>query len=137
MSRAVDPENLKKEDIRYLQDRPWMIDNFRRQGYVDQMDAVLDGQIKRDSPEDQTRVHTDDMRLGTQAPQQIDPRANGVTGDDEEVDDDYESWSKADLEAEIQTRNDEDGRETKISASGTKAELAARLHEDDNAEVSA
>lgn len=137
MSKQIDPNNITTvDDRRYLLSRPWMVDEFRRQGYGDQMDAVENGQEVRPSPEDETRVTTDDMRVGTQVPQQIDPRGNGVLdGDEDEVDDNYEEWTKAELESEVDARNAEEDRETKLSKSGNKDELAKRLHEDDAAQV--
>lgn len=43
--------------------------------------------------------------------------------------DEYEQWTKQDLIDEIDERNEKDG--TKISTSGTKAELIERLRSDD------
>jgi hypothetical protein len=113
-----------------------MVDEFRRQGYGEQMDAVEEGILVRPSPEDESRVTTEQMRVGTQVPQQIDPRGNGVLDDGEgEVDDNYEEWTVDELKSEIDARNAEDGRSAQISKDGKKAELAARLHEDDAAAV--
>jgi hypothetical protein len=53
--------------------------------------------------------------------------------DEDEDDSDYESWSKDKLLTELGKRNDQreaDGEDT-LPLSGNKAELAARLHEDD------
>lgn len=44
----------------------------------------------------------------------------------------YEEWSKKDLQAEIDRRNEDREEENKIPRSGTIAELADRLTEDDN-----
>jgi hypothetical protein len=138
MSRVIDPEDVKPEDRQYLLDRPWMVDEFRRRGFTEQMDAVEEGVKMRPSPVEASKTTTEDMRIGTQAPQQIDPRSNGVTGDGDEDDDvDYNEWSVADLKAEIDERNKEENREEKLSTSGNKADLVKRLEEDDLAEASA
>jgi hypothetical protein len=132
MAREIDPTNLDEQDKSYLRERPWMIDTYRRRGFAAEMDAV---ENSKDTPDDPTRLATtDDLRVGTQTPQRDVAPPNGVVAG-EEVDDDYESWSKADLEAEIDARNSEEDRaeDSKISKTGTKAELADRLHEDDAA----
>jgi hypothetical protein len=53
--------------------------------------------------------------------------------DDSEVveGDPYEVWSVDDLKAEIDRRNAEEGRTTKLSKAGGKQDLADRLYEDD------
>lgn len=53
-----------------------------------------------------------------------------VTEDDGEPDP-YEVWSVEDLKSEIDRRNQEPGREVKISKAGGKQDLADRLYADD------
>lgn len=134
MARVIDPESLDKVDVRYLQERPWMIEEYERQGLKDQMAAVRAGMPSKDDPTDITRVHTTEMALGNIPPQIESPRPDGVT-DEEGLDDDYESWTKEDLLAEIDARNEEDGRTNKLPKSGSKADLALRLHQDDAVEA--
>jgi len=59
----------------------------------------------------------------------------GAVVDDEG--DDYDTWTKADLTAEIEARNSDLGDDAKMSTSGTKPELIARLREDDQRAESA
>lgn len=51
--------------------------------------------------------------------------------DEDEADDDYDKWTKAELTEEIEERNKD--REESLSTSGTKPELIARLRADDEA----
>jgi hypothetical protein len=55
---------------------------------------------------------------------------NGVDEDEAEEAPDYTLWGKADLLAEVDKRNQQDPT-LQMSASGTKAELAARLEAHD------
>lgn len=141
MSREIDPTKMDSDDIDYVRDRPWMIDLFERQGHEDAMKVVRESRSGEDKeyPGDNTVVHTDQMRVGTQAPQHPNPRPAGAAGEkvieDDEVD--YTQFSVDDLKAEIDARNAEDGTTEKISKSGSKADLIARLEEDDLAELSA
>jgi hypothetical protein len=55
-----------------------------------------------------------------------------TAGTDEDAEPDpYEVWEPADLKAEIDRRNQESGREVKISKAGSKQDLADRLYADD------
>lgn len=138
MSRQIDIDNLTADDVPYLRDRPWLIDQYRRQGYTDHMDAVADGEITRESPVERSKITTDHMRVGTQVPQQVDSVPNGVTGEEpDELDDNYEEWSVAELKAEITERNKELGEDVQIPVSGNKDALVDRLHKADQAEAEA
>jgi hypothetical protein len=136
MSRKIDPHNLEDGDHQYLLDRPWIMDEFRRQGLVEEMDAVDEASRVRDDPNEKVRITTEDMRVGTQPPQKLEPQPNGVVGDDDDEEVNYSDWTAADLKAEIEARNLEP-RAEKIATSGKKEELIARLEEDDAAENSA
>lgn len=59
--------------------------------------------------------------------------------DEEDEDPDYENWTVAELQTEIDERNNEPDRseDAKLSRDGRKAELAARIREDDARETSA
>lgn len=133
----IDPNDIDDRLAGHLRDRPWMVEELRRQGFTEQMDAVESGEPMKHSPEEANKITTDSMRLGTQ-PQLIDQaQPNGVTAasDLDEVDDNYEDWTVEELKTEINTRNEEGGRTEKLSTSGNKADLAARLHADDEAEA--
>lgn len=131
MSVEIDPKNVDPKNYQYLLDRPWMIDEFRRQGYNDEMDAVS---AKSSShPAEPTLVTTEKMRVGSQTPQHPNPQPNGPVEDDV----DYNEWSVSDLKTEIDARNAEEGRQEKLSSSGNKAALVAVLEDDDIAEASA
>lgn len=138
MARTIDPYDLDAEDIHYLQSRYWMVEEFKRQGLTDQM-AVVDETPRRVPGEEAppSTVLLSDMSRGQRFDGIVDkPPANGVLSSEEVVvDDKYEEWTKDELLADIDERNKEEDREVPLSKSGTKAELAARLHEDD--EVSA
>lgn len=71
------------------------------------------------------------------APGSDDPNRAAQEQDSEDTrdyDQPYEDWTKADLEKEIEERNAQKGEgEDKISKSGNKSDLAARLDEDDEA----
>jgi hypothetical protein len=137
MSMEIDPKNVSTDnELRYLRDRPWKIDEYRRQGFIAEMDAVEANIPMKSDPTDETRIHTDQMRVGTQAPQMSDPRSSGVLEDDE-VDDNYEEWSVADLKAEIEARNAERAEGSHLALSGNKDALVKRLKEDDEAEATA
>jgi hypothetical protein len=133
---------MDQDDIDYVRDRPWMIETFERQGHTDAMKVVRESRPGHDAeyPGDVTLVKTDQMRVGTQTPQQPKPRPAGAAGEnvlppEDEVD--YSSWSVDELKAEIDARNEEEGRTEKIATSGKKSDLVDRLEADDLAELSA
>lgn len=139
MARSIDPQKLEPQDVLYLKDRPWMVAEFRRQGFESQMDAVEEAaQPIPGSPYLETT--TQDMSLGYQTNVLVDPASNGfdreADGEDPVVDDNYEEWSVEELKADIDARNAEEDRpkERKLSKAGSKEDLAKRLHEDDAAE---
>lgn len=138
MSRTIDPENLSTQDVLYLKDRPWMVKEFKNQGF----DMKKVEEFPQPIPGDPNFViSTQEMSQGFVPDDvQLAPADNGVVGtgaeDDPLADTDYEDWPKADLIAEIDSRNLEEDRENPISKSGTKEELAARLHADDEASAS-
>jgi hypothetical protein len=55
--------------------------------------------------------------------------------EDDELEDDYEGWTKSDLEAEIDERNQARGDGEKLPKGGTKQELVDRLRSDDESVV--
>jgi hypothetical protein len=128
---------MDEQDGQYLRERPWMIEEYRRQGFNDEMDVVAEGGHKPAvSPEESTRVTTDDLRQGV-IPVLKKPVQNGVvpSDEDDELEDDYEGWTKSDLEAEIDERNQARGDGEKLPKGGTKQELVDRLRSDDESVV--
>lgn len=86
-------------------------------------------------------AHGEDARVATfderfpedapESPEEFAPETDGTGSGTEEEDPGYEEWSADDLRAEIDERNEQDGRTTKISKAGSRADMAARLREDD------
>lgn len=136
MARKIDPYNLDPNDVYYLQDRMWMVEEYERQGLTEEMKVVRETErLVPGEPAPPSEIKVADMSLGVRADGVIDkPASNGVVPEESVVvDDQYEEWTKEDLVAEVDERNKEEGRTEPLSKSGTKAELAARLHEDDEA----
>ena len=142
MSREIkDPENPSDDELAYLAQRPFLIAEYESHGLdMEKANAFLEGR----EPKDITIVTTDAMRVGNQPPAgaarpnlQDEPPAPETQGADDELepeDDPYEQWTVGDLKAEIDTRNKLRGDDDKLSASGNKDALVARLYEDDAAE---
>lgn len=133
--------NMSDEDRRYMWERQWTIEEYVRQGFGDEMDALVASFNDDGSPKtDPTLVTTDDLRVGTQPvktpaprPQNVDPSLNPKV-EGEGAEDDYDEWTKEELVEEINARNESADRETKLPTSGNKADLVARLRADDAAE---
>jgi hypothetical protein len=96
MARDIDFENLDDDDIEYLKQRHWIIEEAELQGVQGVRELI------------QNHV-----------PGQYDEEEE----DDEEEEISYEEASVEDLKAELKERG--------LSASGSKADLVARLEEDD------
>jgi hypothetical protein len=146
MARQIDPRNtldksdeeVRKllqeaddEDRRYLLQRPWTLEEYRRRGFGGEVDA-LTGSVKQAEPvENPADVTTEQLRQGAQPPG---PGAQPNGDQVNDPDDDYEEWTVGDLKEEIEARN-ADGRDdgSKLAVSGKKEELIARLREDDAA----
>lgn len=124
--------SIDEADATYLRQRPWMIQEYRDMGYGDQMDKVE--KPAQEGVEPPSQVTTEDMRVGVQDPQRrVQPNGDGQPASTLE-EDDYDTWTKDELVAEVNERND-DGRpdDQKLSTSGTKADLVERLRADDEA----
>lgn len=109
MSRQLDPENLTEDDVEYVRVRPLLRQDFIRQGYGDPLDPEYPGLVSSDSEDDE----------------------------DEETSN-YSSMDKAELEAEVESRNEDRLDEDKIVVEGTgsggkvtKKDLLAALEADD------
>lgn len=63
----------------------------------------------------------------------FDDDGDGDDGDDADGDN-YDTWSKDELKSEIDNRNEDRDEDDQMAVSGTKAELIARLREDDQVE---
>lgn len=104
MSRQIDPSKpLSDDDRRYLLAHG-----------EDARVATFDERFPDDAPEE---------------PEEFAPDTTGTASGTGEEDPGYEEWSADDLRAEIDERNE--GRETKISKAGSRADMAARLRADD------
>ncbi len=133
MAREIDPENLSEDDKQYLLERPWMEEEFRRQGYEKQMDAYRkEAGDAPEQPKTPRDITTQDAALGTPKEPQPAPQVPGTEVPEEESDD-YDTWTKAELEVEIDSRNEDLDDNTKMSRTGTKQELIDRLRENDTA----
>ena len=122
MARQIDIENLSEEDVAYLEQRHWMIQELEFQGH------------------DWATLRAE--ALGEELPASDEADENGSVdqtdgSEPEEEPEDYSEYSFAELKAEIDDRNDgkEDDDETRISKAGSADELRARLVADDAAVV--
>lgn len=128
MARDIDLNDLSKDDLVYLQQRPWLVDEARVAYGVDLKERLAN----MDNEEEDVRDFSD--ADGRQAERLTRPASTKSTtsesADEEETDedsDDYEQWSVAELKDEAKSRD--------LKVSGSAAELVARLREDDNSEI--
>lgn len=117
MSRPdLDLSNLKDSDTEYLLQRPWLIQQAEQEGHT--VPKRVYGETEEaEANEEHGFIPITDNDTPTP-----------VTGEnlDVEGEDEYDAWSKDDLITELQERE--------LPHSGNKAELIARLREDDAAE---
>lgn len=114
MSREIDPDNLTDDDVQYLVQRPFIRDEMVRQGYPD--------------PFENLEVDEDPMEARVVS---TETTTEGTDGGDE-APDDYDSWKKAELLAEVEKRNEERDEENKVVVNGTtKESLVYALRADD------
>lgn len=105
MAREIDfSKKLTDADKQYLRQRPWLVTEAEIQGHEGVRDAVYSKQAAQPDEE---------------------PDDSGV---------DYSKMTVAQLQEEIDSRNEELDDDEQINRSGTKAELVARLQEDDEAQ---
>lgn len=121
MSREIDYDNLSPEDIRYLADRPWMI-----QPGSDATVTMSDDDVVEPEEEASETGDTEGDEEGTTE------ESGEGSGDDggepiieEEVGDGYEGKTVAELKKELKKR--------KLTVGGNHGELVDRLRESDRA----
>lgn len=150
MARELDLDNLSREDLMYMRQRPWLVADAVRRGYGDIPERIkeLDSESTNVSEED--NGGSDNAESSAAGNVQGDPAgADGSddgsdNGDDDDSDDsdssdmdeeeeedeeeededvDYDSWTVPELKEELKERN--------LSTDGKKDELIARLVKDD------
>jgi hypothetical protein len=117
MARDVDFENLDEDDVRYLAERPWLVDQAEREGNEDVREVVEEYALSQ-------QAHNEPGTFPVEA-----------TTPQEEADDDYDSWKKDELVAEIEDRNSEREDSDYLSPGGTKSDMIERLRADDAAQA--
>lgn len=113
MARDIDfSAKLSEDDIHYLRQRSWLVDEAELQGFDTVRKQVSDGAAEEDEEFD--------------ANQDVNPAPQTQTDESEEEEIDYSEASVAELKAELERRE--------LPTSGNKPELIARLEEDDAAD---
>lgn len=125
-----------KDTRTYLRQRPWMLDEYRRRGFGDEVDKIIEDLPEPEvDPNEVDRVTTEGMSLGRQPRTKQHALPNGVVppevDDADEADEPYEKWTVEDLKSEIDDRNEGREGDDKLSKTGTKQELVDRLYADD------
>lgn len=100
--RYFDPDNPSEQDLAFLENRNMTLDAYRQQ---QQISSALERAV-------QSTI------VRRRQPRPLDQRV--VV---EEVDEPYDQWSSEELKTELRNR--------KLSVEGKKADLVARLEEDD------
>jgi hypothetical protein len=117
MARQVDFSDLSDDDLHYLHQRPWLLDEAERTGEndgsarkaVQQFAAGLsDGSDEVEGFVDVTEIAGHDKEPEVEA-------------------DNYDEWTNAQLAEELEKRD--------LAHSGNKAELIERLRENDSADA--
>lgn len=110
MSKEIDPNDLSKDDVEYIRQRPNLRREFVLQGFGDPLESDYPG--LNFSP-DQEEEETEDE------------------GEDDSSED-YEDWTKDRLKSEIDRRNaDREDDDKIVPQSNKNAALAFALREDD------
>lgn len=123
MAREIDLDDMSDDDLLYISQRSWLVDEAMRVHGVDlkpKISQVLYGTDK--VPAGPGKIITTES-------------ANPPADDEEPID--YEEWTKDQLVKEIQARNVDLDEDSQMSISGVKAELVARLRADDEVAASA
>jgi len=130
VARTVDFGNLDDDDLRYMAQRPWMVNDAERQGYVGVAKRVADlmsgSSTRRTGP---TPGVVPDMSSLAKAEEPSEP-GDGTDVDygefDDEDDPSYDDWTLAELKQEAAERDI-----PFPNAKPTKTELAQLLREND------
>lgn len=107
MARELDPNDLSRDDVVYINDRPWLVNEFKMQGHdLPSLDSFEDEADEADEDSEQ-----------------------------EEETVDYNDWTVARLKEEIANRNEDRDEEDHIVPEGSnKPDLVAALEADDEAD---
>lgn len=124
MAREIDLDDMSDEDLHYISQRSWLVQEAFRVHGVDLKPRINELLYKQKNiPPGPGQVWTTDS-------------ANEGVGEIEEIED-YDQWTKDALVKEVQARNVDLSEDSKMSTSGTKAQLVAALRADDVAAASA
>ena len=108
MAREIDfSKKLTDDDKQYVRQRPWLVREAEMQGHEG---------VRAEVYSDSSTGAEDDSNEGDDAPR------------------DYSKLTIAQLQKEIDSRNEELDEDEQIDRSGNKADLIARLQEDDEAQ---
>lgn len=120
MARKIDfTKPLNADDEQYVRERPWLARDAELEGHTVSYES---GPVNDDS---------------IVPPEANNQPSNTTATEDEESEDevDYNSFNKADLQVEVDARNEDRDEDDKIvvAGKGTKADLVAALEADDAA----
>lgn len=130
-----EPRTLNSSQRRYMKARRAYLTLEEREIYSD----VINAQVQQN--EEQTIETADSAseqeRDGEKLPDREESEETASEKDEEEVEvsegSDYEDWSRDQLFAEVDRRNEGRDKDDQISKGGTNEDVAERLHEDDEA----
>lgn len=134
MARQVNVDEVDEDDLRYLRDRPWLVTQAKTEGFdlQERIDAL------DDNPEPVEIPSIGDLSVREDpTPTAKDPAtAPSGSNDGSGTEDDYDEWKVSELQDEIEKRNDiaesQDLDVEQMSKTGNKAELIARLRQNDS-----
>lgn len=156
MARHIDLDDLDADDIAYIEQRAWMIQEIGLQGFdyealkaqalglSDDNDDEDDGEDDNVDPEDPDTGKTSESSPEPEDTSEDEEDSDEGTSEDDGEDDedeepeDYtgEDWTFQALKEEIDARNEgNDDADTRISKAGSADDLRARLIADDEADA--
>lgn len=104
MARNIDPKNLSREDVIYVHDRPWLVDEFRLQGFDLPSVEDFDNEEDAATEEDEETVDYNDWTVA-RLKEEINRRNEDRDEDDEIVPD---GTNKPDLVAALEADDEGD-----------------------------